>query len=145
MVALRLGIGVAAGADSHALASVAGEVEKLGFESAWCNDHPSGDGLAQLAVWGQSTDRIALGVGVLALDQHTPEDIAVRARQLGTDLARVRLGLGAGFTASPLQSIRDGVAELRSVLPEARIVVAAMGPKMCGSPARSPTPCSSTG
>jgi len=130
-MAVRLGIGVAAGSDSQQLATVGAEVEALGFDSLWSNDNPAGDGLAQLAVWGQGTRTLNLGVGVLALDRHEPQAIATRARQLGIDAERLRLGVGPGVSAHPLEASREGVAAVRKLMPEARVVLAAMGPKMC--------------
>ena len=128
---MRLGLGVAAGPDAEVLADLAAEAEDLGFDSLWCNDHPGGDGLAQLAAWAARSRRIRLGVGVLALDRHQPPSIAARIRGLDLPLDRLLLGLGAGFTPTPLQVVRDGVFALREELPGVRIAVAAMGPRMC--------------
>jgi len=128
---MRLGLGVAAGPDPAVLADLAGEAEDLGFDSAWCNDSPAGEGLAQLAAWARRSRHLRLGVGVMALDRHRPADIARRARELELPLERLLVGLGAGFTATPLGVVRDGVAELRGELPGVHIAVAAMGPRMC--------------
>ena len=52
--------------------------------------------------------------------------------KLGIRHAQLWLGIGAGFTKRPLGVVREGLAALREVLPqEVRVVVAAMGPKMC--------------
>jgi alkanesulfonate monooxygenase SsuD/methylene tetrahydromethanopterin reductase-like flavin-dependent oxidoreductase (luciferase family) len=126
-----LGLGIAAGSDPDQVAGLAGEAEALGYDSIWANDHPAGDGLAQLWAWAQASARIRLCVGVLALDRHQPEDIAARVRELGLPLDRILIGLGSGFTDAPLRAVREGVAALRSSLPRARVAVAAMGPKMC--------------
>lgn len=128
---MRLGLGVAAGPDPEVLADLAGEAEDLGFDSIWCNDHPGGEGLAQLAAWAGRSRHIRLAVGVLALDRHQPAAIAARVRVLGLPLDRLLLGLGAGFTPTPLRVVRDGVAALREELPGVRVAVAAMGPMMC--------------
>jgi alkanesulfonate monooxygenase SsuD/methylene tetrahydromethanopterin reductase-like flavin-dependent oxidoreductase (luciferase family) len=128
---VRLGLGIAAGPDPETLAPLATEAEGLGYDSIWSNDSPAGDGLAQLASWAHVSTHVQLGVGVLALDRHRPEDIAARVRELGLPLGRLIIGLGAGFTRTPLEVVRAGVAELRRHLPEARLAVAAMGPKMC--------------
>ena len=132
MRGVRLGLGVAAGPDPGVLADLAGQAEDLGYDSAWCNDSPAGDGLAQLAAWARGSRHLRLAVGVLALDRHRPAEIARRVRELELPLDRLLVGLGAGFTATPLGVVREGVAELRAELPGVRIAVAAMGPKMCG-------------
>lgn len=128
---MRLGLGVAAGPDPEVLGALAGEAEGLGYDSIWSNDSPAGDGLAQLAIWASRSSHIHLCVGVLALDRHQPETIAARVRELGLPLDRTLIGLGAGFTSTPLRVVLDGVSGLREELPDARIAVAAMGPKMC--------------
>ena len=61
-----------------------------------------------------------------------PPDVAAKLAEVGIPPARLWLGIGAGFTKRPLGVVREGLAALREVLPQdARIVVAAMGPKMC--------------
>lgn len=128
---MRLGIGVAAGPDPLELASVAAELEALGFDSVWSNDSPAGEGLAALGAWAEGTTRLDLGVGVLALDRHEPAAIASRVRELDLPEERLLLGIGAGFTDRPLGVVREGVEALRRLLPGTRLVVAAMGPRMC--------------
>ena len=41
------------------------------------------------------------------------------------------LGTGAGFTEKPLTTMRESLPALREALPDVRLVLAAMGPKMC--------------
>src|SRR4029077_483929 len=45
--------------------------------------------------------------------------------------SRLWLGVGAGFSEKPLTRMRGSLSELREALPEVRLVLAAMGPKMC--------------
>ena len=129
---LRLGLGVAAGPDPRVLADLAREAEDLGYDSIWCNDSPAGEGLLQLSAWASRSRHIRLAVGVVALDRHQPADVADRVRELGLPLDRLLIGVGAGFTATPLIVVREGVRALRSELPGVRVAVAAMGPKMRG-------------
>jgi alkanesulfonate monooxygenase SsuD/methylene tetrahydromethanopterin reductase-like flavin-dependent oxidoreductase (luciferase family) len=129
---VRLGLGVAAGSDPGELADLAVQAEDLGYDSIWSNDSPAGEGLAQLAAWAQGSRHIRLAVGVMALDRHQPADVAQRVRELGIPLDRLLLGLGAGFTSTPLATVRAGVEGLREALPGVRVAVAAMGPRMCG-------------
>jgi alkanesulfonate monooxygenase SsuD/methylene tetrahydromethanopterin reductase-like flavin-dependent oxidoreductase (luciferase family) len=128
---VRLGLGIAAGDDPGILAPLAAEAEALGYDSVWTNDNPSGDGLLQLQAWAQSSSRVRLCVGVLALDRHDPAAIAARVEELHLPRERLLLGLGAGFTASPLRAVREGVARVREALPGVHLAVAAMGPGMC--------------
>ena len=75
--------------------------------------------------------RIDLGVAVIALDRTPPEAIAADIERLGLDPARLWLGVGAGFSEKPLTRMRESLPELRERLPGVRLVLAAMGPKMC--------------
>jgi alkanesulfonate monooxygenase SsuD/methylene tetrahydromethanopterin reductase-like flavin-dependent oxidoreductase (luciferase family) len=68
---------------------------------------------------------------VIALDRTPPEAIAADLGRLGLDPARLWLGVGAGFGEKPLTRMREALPELREQLPGIRLVLAAMGPKMC--------------
>jgi alkanesulfonate monooxygenase SsuD/methylene tetrahydromethanopterin reductase-like flavin-dependent oxidoreductase (luciferase family) len=126
------GFGVAAGLDPEVAAELARRCERLGYRSIWSNDHPGASGLETASFFHQAASALEVGVAVLALDRHDPESIAARADEEGLDPGRLWIGIGAGFTKRPLQVVREGLAELRAVLPApARIAVAAMGPKMC--------------
>jgi alkanesulfonate monooxygenase SsuD/methylene tetrahydromethanopterin reductase-like flavin-dependent oxidoreductase (luciferase family) len=126
------GFGVAAGLDPEIGAEVARRCEAYGYRSMWSNDHPGASGLETAAVFHEAAPRLDVGVAVLALDRHTPDSIAAKADVEGLDPGRLWVGIGAGFTKTPLRVVREGLAELRTVLPaSARIAVAAMGPKMC--------------
>lgn len=126
------GFGIAAGLDADVARDVARRCESLGYASLWSNDHPMGSGLETIAVFAEAAPAPDVGVAVLALDRHSPPDVAAKLRELGIPPERLWLGIGAGFTKRPLGVVRDGLAALREVLPGgARIVVAAMGPKMC--------------
>ncbi len=68
----------------------------------------------------------------MALDRHAPADVAEKVGEVGIAPAHLWLGIGAGFTKRPLGVVHEGITALRDVLPKTvRIVVAAMGPKMC--------------
>ena len=126
------GFGVAAGLDPEVAGEVARRCEGLGYRSMWSNDHPGSSGLETAAFFHEAAPSLQVGVAVLPLDRHDPESIAATAGEEGLDPGRLWIGIGAGFTDRPLQVVRHGLAELRRVLPApARIVVAAMGPKMC--------------
>lgn len=97
----------------------------------WSNDHPGAKGLETLAEFGAAAPRIDLGVAVIALDRTPPEAISADLRRSGLDPARLWLGVGAGFSEKPLRRMRESLPELRERLPGVRLVLAAMGPKMC--------------
>jgi alkanesulfonate monooxygenase SsuD/methylene tetrahydromethanopterin reductase-like flavin-dependent oxidoreductase (luciferase family) len=126
------GLGVAAGLDREVAAELARLCESLGYRSIWSNDHPGASGLETASAFHEAAPTLEVGVAVLALDRHDPDGIAAKADEEGLDPGRLWVGIGAGFTKTPLGVVRGGLAELRTALPaSARIAVAAMGPKMC--------------
>jgi alkanesulfonate monooxygenase SsuD/methylene tetrahydromethanopterin reductase-like flavin-dependent oxidoreductase (luciferase family) len=126
------GFGIAAGLDPDVARAVARRCESLGYASLWSNDHPGASGLETIAVFAKAAPRPDVGVAVLALDRHAPNDVSAKLSEVVIAPACLWLGIGAGFTKRPLGVVREGLATLREVLPQdVRIVVAAMGPKMC--------------
>lgn len=105
------------------------ELARLGYEELWSNDTPRGDGIAALAATAAGTGLLRLGVGVIALSEQGPARIAERVEQCGIEPGRLIVGVGSGSSAS-LALVRDGVAELRRLLPDHPIGVAAVGPRM---------------
>jgi alkanesulfonate monooxygenase SsuD/methylene tetrahydromethanopterin reductase-like flavin-dependent oxidoreductase (luciferase family) len=125
------GFGVAAGLDPGVARPLAARCAELGYGSMWSNDHPGAKGLETLAVFAEAAPRLELGVGVIAVDRTPPEAIAADIDRVGIDPARLWLGVGAGFSEKPLTKMRESLPELREALPGVRLVLAAMGPKMC--------------
>jgi len=125
------GFGVAAGLDPEVARPLAARCAELHYASMWSNDHPGAKGLETLAEFAAAAPEIDLGVAVIALDRTSPEEIAADLERLGIDRARLWLGLGAGFSERPLTRMRESLPELRERLPGIRLVLAAMGPKMC--------------
>ncbi len=125
------GFGVAAGLDPEVARPLAERCGELGYRSMWSNDHPGAKGLETLAEFGAAAPGLDLGVAVIALDRTPPEAIAADVERLGLDPARLWLGVGAGFGEKPLTRMREALPELRERLPGVRLVLAAMGPKMC--------------
>jgi len=125
-------VGVIAGLGRGLLEPLAAAALQLGYGSLWINDsaRPDADGLAGLAIVAGVAAGLELGVGVLPLDRRTPDQIADEVRRLALPLDRLRLGVGSGAASEPLAVVRTGVERLRVLLPEARIVVAALGPRM---------------
>jgi alkanesulfonate monooxygenase SsuD/methylene tetrahydromethanopterin reductase-like flavin-dependent oxidoreductase (luciferase family) len=125
------GFGVAAGLDREVASPLAGRCQELDYDSIWSNDHPGAKGLETLADFARGANRIELGVAVIALDRQSPEEIAADIERLGLDRERLWVGVGAGFTKKPLTTMREALPALREALPDVRLVLAAMGPKMC--------------
>jgi alkanesulfonate monooxygenase SsuD/methylene tetrahydromethanopterin reductase-like flavin-dependent oxidoreductase (luciferase family) len=125
------GFGVAAGLDPEVARPLAARCAELGYASVWSNDHPGAKGLETLAEFAAAAPAIDLGVAVIALDRTPPEQIAADVERLRLDPAKLWLGVGAGFSEKPLTKMRESLPELRERLPGVRLVLAAMGPKMC--------------
>jgi alkanesulfonate monooxygenase SsuD/methylene tetrahydromethanopterin reductase-like flavin-dependent oxidoreductase (luciferase family) len=125
------GFGVAAGLEPEVAGPLAARCAELGYDSVWSNDHPGAKGLETLAEFAKEAPSTELGVAVIALDRTPAEDIAADVERLGLDPSRLWLGVGAGFSGKPLTRMREALPELRQKLPGVRLVLAAMGPKMC--------------
>jgi len=97
----------------------------------WSNDHPGAKGLETLAEFATGAERVDLGVAAIALDRQQPAEIAADVERLRFDPERLWIGVGAGFTEKPLTTMRNALPELREAMPGVRLVLAAMGPKMC--------------
>jgi alkanesulfonate monooxygenase SsuD/methylene tetrahydromethanopterin reductase-like flavin-dependent oxidoreductase (luciferase family) len=126
---MALGFALFAATAADVIRAAAREAEALGYTSFWVNHPGSTDGLAALALAAGETRRVDLGVGVIPLHTRAPDSIVqgVRAQQL--PLPRLLLGVGSPNPKSLVRG-RDGVAAQRA--PQTtRIVVAALGPKMC--------------
>lgn len=125
------GFGVAAGLDPEVAAPLAARCAELGYDSLWSNDHPGALGLETLAVFADAAPELELGVAVMALDRHSPAEIESHIDRLGLDPDRLWLGVGAGFSKRPLTTMTQALEDLRTALPDVRLLLAAMGPKMC--------------
>jgi alkanesulfonate monooxygenase SsuD/methylene tetrahydromethanopterin reductase-like flavin-dependent oxidoreductase (luciferase family) len=125
------GFGVAAGLDPEVARPLAVRCGELGYDSLWSNDHPGAKGLATLAQFAAAAPEVELGVAVIALDRTPPEQIAADVEESGIDRGKLWLGVGAGFTKKPLTKMREALPQLRELLPDVKLVLAAMGPKMC--------------
>jgi alkanesulfonate monooxygenase SsuD/methylene tetrahydromethanopterin reductase-like flavin-dependent oxidoreductase (luciferase family) len=126
------GFGVAAGLDPEVGTEVARRCAGYGYASLWSNDHPMASGLETAAIFAAAAREPEVGVAVLALDRHTPAEVAAKIGQVGIEPRRLWVGIGAGFTKTPLATVREGLAAMRLALPaDTRVAVAAMGPKMC--------------
>jgi len=126
---MRRGFALFAGVASEILRASAREAEALGYGSFWVNYPGSIDGIAALAAAAGETRRIELGIGVIPLHTRGPASIAQGIRAHALPVARLLLGVGSPNPGALLR-VGDGVRALRAELP-ARLVVAALGPRMC--------------
>jgi alkanesulfonate monooxygenase SsuD/methylene tetrahydromethanopterin reductase-like flavin-dependent oxidoreductase (luciferase family) len=124
------GFGVAAGLDPDVARPLAARCAELGYGSMWSNDHPGALGLETVAAFAAGAPALELGV-TIALERHDPASIAADLDRLGLDRDRLWLAVGAGASKRPLTRMREAYGELRDALPGVRLVLAAMGPKMC--------------
>lgn len=125
-----LGFGITA-ASRPGHSRLGAELERLGYAELWVNDTSRGDGLATLGEVAGGAARLRFGIGVVALSEQAPATIAARASVPGVPGDRLTLGVGSGSAAS-LDLVRQGVAELRGLLPGMPIAVTAVGPRMAG-------------
>jgi alkanesulfonate monooxygenase SsuD/methylene tetrahydromethanopterin reductase-like flavin-dependent oxidoreductase (luciferase family) len=123
------GFALFAGAPADVIRACAREAEALGYSSFWVNHPGQTDGLAALAGAARETRRMMLGIGVIPLHTRGPQSILEGVAAQALPLDRLLLGVGSPNPGS-LARVREGVAALRARL-QARIVVAALGPKMC--------------
>ncbi len=128
---MERGFGVAAGVDPDVARPLAARCAELGYTSMWSNDHPGALGLETLAVFAEAAPELDVGVAVMALDRHDPDEIAAHIDLLGITRERLWLGVGAGFSPKPLTTMKERLPVLRDALPGVRLVLAAMGPRMC--------------
>lgn len=125
------GFGVTAGLDPEIATPLATHCEELGYSSVWSSDTPMAEGLETVAAFARGTSTVDLGLAVLAIDRHSPDEIATKIEELGLPRERLWLGVGAGTTKKPLTAMREHLPALREALGETRMILAAMGPKMC--------------
>jgi alkanesulfonate monooxygenase SsuD/methylene tetrahydromethanopterin reductase-like flavin-dependent oxidoreductase (luciferase family) len=128
---LTQGLGITAGLDARVARSLALRCAQLGYHSLWSNDEPTASGLETLADFAAAAPHLDLGVGALPLDRRPPARIAADIDRLGLDPAKLWIGVGSGQLPRQLVAVRDAVAELRVLLPQARVIVAAMRPELC--------------
>jgi alkanesulfonate monooxygenase SsuD/methylene tetrahydromethanopterin reductase-like flavin-dependent oxidoreductase (luciferase family) len=128
----HLGFGITAQRDPAGVGvpRLAEGLEALGYDELWANDGRLGSGLATLAAAVDSTLGLDLCLGVAPLSERTADEIAAEVERLGLPHARLVLGVGTG-SGSSLAAVRDAVSALRLLLPEVRLGIAALGPRMC--------------
>lgn len=124
------GFGIAAAVDDGVIRQVAKAAEEAGYSSFWVNDTPGNDGLEALTAAAADTDNIKLGVGVISLDRREANAVIQDVERMDLPQDRLWLGIGSAQRRGGLDKIRNGAATIRFTL-DARVIVAALGPKMC--------------
>jgi alkanesulfonate monooxygenase SsuD/methylene tetrahydromethanopterin reductase-like flavin-dependent oxidoreductase (luciferase family) len=127
---MRRGFAVFAGIAPQVIRAAGRTAEALGYDSFWVNHPGRTDGLAALAAAAAETRRIALGIGVVPLHSRGPDSIAEGVRAHALPVPRLLLGVGSAGPGA-LGRVRDGAAALRARVPGVRLIVAALGPRMC--------------
>jgi alkanesulfonate monooxygenase SsuD/methylene tetrahydromethanopterin reductase-like flavin-dependent oxidoreductase (luciferase family) len=111
------------------IAGLSERVETSGYRSLWVNNPPDEDGLGRLAQMAAATTQITLGTAVVPVSAVSPDAILRRIDETGLPPERLRLGIGSGRGAKPLERMADAVVYLRERTP-AEIVIGALGPRM---------------
>ena len=125
------GFGVAAGLDAEVARPLAARCAELGYDSHVVQRPPrsrSGSRRSPRSPTRRPSSTSACRWRSIAI---LPPEIAADIERLGLDPAPLWLGVGAGFSTKPLTAMREAEPELREALPGVRLVLAAMGPKMC--------------
>jgi alkanesulfonate monooxygenase SsuD/methylene tetrahydromethanopterin reductase-like flavin-dependent oxidoreductase (luciferase family) len=122
--------GVDAGLAPDVAHELADTCAARGYSSLWVNDEPHASGLETLAEFAAAAPALPIGVGVLPLHRWSPSRIAREIDRLGLDPARLWLGIGSGTAHPQLDAVQRAVSELRGLLPNCRIVVGAVRPRL---------------
>lgn len=124
------GLGLAVAIPREVILAAAGAVARSGYSSFWLNNPPGSDALAVLGEVAPLAPSIQLGVGVIPFSGYTPEQIATSVQRAAVPVDRLYLGVGSGAGPNGFARVEEGLRALRAQF-HGRIVVAALGPKMC--------------
>ena len=124
------GVGLSVTAPMDVILAAAVAAQDNGYHSFWLNNPPRTHALASLGRVAQTLESIWLGVGVLPLSDHPPEEIVQQFLQNNLPVDRAYLGIGSGAGPGGVERVAEGIRAIRAEL-ECQLVVAAMGPRMC--------------
>jgi len=104
----------------------------LGYSSFWFNVVSADqDPLRLLETVLRGTKCIDVGIGVIPLDLYPPRRLSERLSRLSFDARRTIVGLGSGGARErPLQLVKAGLEHVRSAVPQLRLAVGGIGPRM---------------
>lgn len=128
---MKRAFGITATDDRKSAEVVAVAAEEAGYRSIWTNDGVA-DGVATASWMARATNRIRVGIGVVACDRVSTNDLIEKITSNELPLDRCVIGIGSGFSPRPLAEVREAVGALRDAFgQDITIAVAAMGPRMC--------------
>lgn len=124
------GLGLAAALPRKVIEAAADATAGSRYHSFWLNNPPHASALPVLGDIARRHEALTVGVGVIPLSHHSPDEIAQEVRTNRVPLARLYLGVGNGGGGGGVDRVRKGIDALRESL-DTTIVIAAMGPRMC--------------
>jgi probable F420-dependent oxidoreductase len=117
-------------ADPAVAAATAAELEDLGYSTLWLAGN-QGNNLPQIRNVVRGTARIDVASGILSVDQVPAAEVASAYTELEeTHPGRFVVGLGGAHGAKPLATLNAYLDEVDPVVPRARLVLSALGPRM---------------
>jgi alkanesulfonate monooxygenase SsuD/methylene tetrahydromethanopterin reductase-like flavin-dependent oxidoreductase (luciferase family) len=125
----RMGYGITGSLDHAIVRELAPRVEEAGFRTLWFNHGGGGDALASMKVAAEVTSTLRLASGVVPVDKMPVEDVIASFLEKGLPADRSVIGIGASTPPSPIATVRDAAAQLKSEI-GITVMVGALGPKM---------------
>jgi alkanesulfonate monooxygenase SsuD/methylene tetrahydromethanopterin reductase-like flavin-dependent oxidoreductase (luciferase family) len=125
------GFGLPASTPHEVIRHAANAAQNAGFHSFWLNNPPQANALTILGELGRDTTRIWLGVGVIPLSHQSGQEIARGLQDNQLPLDRFYAGIGSGAGAGGVERVEEGIRAIRAAV-DCTLVVAALGPRMCG-------------
>ena len=126
----HVSIGIAGILGPEAAARIAATAEAAGFYGLWVNEIVGADALGMLAAAAEATTTLQLATGVIPVDRRPGSNIAAQVTSLGLPADRLMIGIGSGKPGvGSLGRVEAAIAEIREAT-SARILVAALGPRM---------------
>lgn len=119
--------------DWEALLDAAPELEELGYSTIWVSGGQIDD-LGRIADVVRATRKVPVATGIIPVDVFPSEAVAEAHAEIeGTHPGRFVVGLGGAHRPKPLQTLGgylDRLDQVQPRVPEARRVLAALGPRM---------------
>lgn len=116
--------------DWDALVSAAPELEELGYSTIWISGGQLDD-LDRIASVVRATRTVPVATGIIPFDVFGPAAVARAYAQVeATHPGRLVVGLGGAHGPSPLRTLGGYLDGLDGAIPQARRMLAALGPRM---------------
>ena len=103
----------------------------LGYQSIWTNAGTDYDPVGLCIAW-HALSGLPTGISVVPIQRNPPQVLGLAARTAhGLSGGAFTLGIGSGnVTDRPIAAVRDYVAAVRTVAPDVRVILGALGPQM---------------